>query len=332
MGIFSGVFGRKASTPETAAQQQQFDTEWAQALKRFGVVTGLGGINLDLKHPKTGRIMSPHDGLGQTFSEWQAVESAYDRRALIFSQIASMIGKAMNHWQAANYLSATRFPQKAFALLEKAPDSETASAPFQAALARVLINLGRKADALAHAKQATEAEPDDARLRTLYADTLHLSGRCEEAHAIYSEQQTASHPPTEGSDQIAPLFTNFFSQETGSVPSPVLALEIGESLSDPAQAEEFWRLAETEFYDSAYFRMHHAYHLSQSGETERGFAKLLSLVREMPWLAEPSLNLMEHFKALDPTGQNIMPEYQTELRQTIRENGWTTEYMNQIIG
>ena len=76
--------------------------------------------------------------------------------------------------------------------------------------------------------------------------------------------------------------------------------------------------------------MHHAYHLADKGAMDRGFAKLLALVKEMPWLREPSLNLIQFFDKLDPTGQKIMPEFQAHLRQTIEKNGWTIEGMNKM--
>lgn len=330
MSLFGNLLGRKGETPEDAARRQQFDEDWVRAIQRFGIVTGLGAISLELKHPKTGKVMAPHEGLGQTFQEWKSVEAAYDRRVLLFDQLFNTVGRSMKHWHIANYLTATRYPNKALALLEQAEASERDAPGFHAASARALLTLGRSGEALVHAKQAAEAEPNNARVRTLYADTLHLSGRCEEAHTIYGGLQAAAAPAADDADPIASLFAAQFSQETGGVPSPVLALELAESLSDPAQAEEFWGLAETEFYDSAYFRMHHAYHLSQSENVQRGFAKLLALVREMPWLREPTLNLMEHFRALDPTGQQLMPEFQVKLLQTIQKNGWTTEGMSRM--
>ncbi|MEO7717932.1 MAG: tetratricopeptide repeat protein [Capsulimonas sp.] len=328
MSFLGSLFGKKSQPPADPAQPQRFDEEWEQAVKRFGAVTKLGAINMELKHPKTGNLMTPHDGLGQTFSEWKAIESPYDKRALLFEQIMSMVGKSMKRWQVANYLVANRSPQQAMSLLEKAEESEKADAQFQAAMAKTLMRLDRPSDALNHARQAIETAPDEQSLQTVYADALHLTGRCEEAHAIYTRQMAPAQPVVDTS--IVSMFESLFSQETGSVPSPVLAVEIAESLSDPAQSEEFWRLGETEFYDSPYFRMHHAYHLINTGAKDRGFVKMIALVKEMPWLREASLNLSLLFEQFDPTGRQIMPELQTVLRQNIEKNGWTTAGMNKI--
>ncbi len=330
MSLFSNLIGRKAQTPADTTRQQQFDDEWFQAISRFGIVTGLGTINLELKHPKTGKVMTPHEGLSQTFSEWKLIEAHYDRRVLIFEQIVKMVGQSMNRWQIANYLTANRRPDKALALLEQAEATEKADARYQAASAKALLYLGRPADALGPAKQAVEARPEDARLQTLFADALHLCGQCEEAHTHYAELMAKAASISEDTLSVAPMFVSLFSQETGAVPSPVLALDIVEQMSDPAQSEEFWHLGETEFYDSPYFRMHHAYYLANNGEFERGFAKLLSLVREMPWQREASLNLLVFFEKLDPTGKQVMPEVQSQLRQTVQKNGWTTDGMMPI--
>lgn len=331
MSLFGNLLGRKGQAADAAAQQQQFDEEWVQAVKRFGIVTELGTINLELKHPKNGQVMTPHEGLGQTFNEWKPIEAPYDRRALLFDQLLNTVGQSMHGWQIANYLVANRRPRKAFELLEQAPATETNVVGYQAALVKTLLSLGRPADALVHAEQAIEAMPDNGRLRALYADALHLNGQCEEAHSIYTSLMALSEPVPDSSTSVVPMFAALFSQETGVVPSPVLALDIGQHLSDPAQAEKFWSLGETEFYDSPYFRMHHAYHLLNAGATERGFAKLLALVKEMPWLKEPSLNLALCFEKLDPTGQRIMPEFQAQLRQTIQQHDWTTDGMSQIM-
>ena len=329
MGFLDSLLGRKSQTPKGIAQAEQFDEEWVQGVKRFGIVTGLGTINLDLKHPKTGAVMTPHEGLGQTFRKWQIVEAEYDRRTVLFDQVFQMAGAHMNRWQIADYLTAVRRPNKAAEFLAQAEASERDSAGFLAASAKALLNLGRYAEALPQAQSAAANAPENARLRTLYADALHLNGQGENAHTIYAELMATAPATDADAHSIAPMFDSLFRLETGVVPSPVLALEIAEKLSDPAQSEELWRLAEAEFYDSAYFRMHHAYFLTNSGAADRGFAKLLALVKEMPWLREASLNLVQYFKALDPAG-SIMPEFQAQLQTTIQMNKWTTDGMTKI--
>ena len=112
--------------------------------------------------------------------------------------------------------------------------------------------------------------------------------------------------------------------------SPVMAFQIGQSLSDPRQAAEFWGLAETEFYDSPHFRMMHAYYLAEQGDRERFFAKLAALVMDMPWVKEANLNLLEFMKQVDPSGQNVLPELRAEIEERIQENGWTLQGMHRM--
>jgi hypothetical protein len=172
-----------------------------------------------------------------------------------------------------------------------------------AAYAKALIGLARCADAVQWAQKAAEATPDDARIQIVLADALHLCGRCEEAHKIYPPLEAAvPQPQADSSTIVAEMFSQVFALETGIWPSPVLALAIAEGIADPQQANEFWQLAELEFYDSPYFRMNHAYNLAESGEVPRAFAKLFALVQEMPWLREASINLLIFFEHFDPSG------------------------------
>lgn len=107
-----------------------------------------------------------------------------------------------------------------------------------------------------------------------------------------------------------------------------MALELGRDLSDPAQRAAFWARAEDEFYDSPHFRVMHAYYLMEQKEQARFFAKLAALVKEMPWVKEANINLLRYMEHIDPTGQEVMPDFQAEIRERIRANGWTVAGMH----
>jgi hypothetical protein len=126
------------------------------------------------------------------------------------------------------------------------------------------------------------------------------------------------------------MFGRVFALETGAVPSPFFALDIAATLEDPAQAAQFWKLGEAEFYDSPRFRMHHAHDLAAKGQVREAFAKLAALVGEMPWLREAQINLLQLFRHLDPDGGTLMPELRQQVEQTIQENGWTSEGMTRL--
>src|SRR5262249_34877877 len=154
------------------------------------------------------------------------------------------------------------------------------------------------------ARKASGAAPDDPRIRVVLADALHLTGAGDEAHAIYDGLMArAGGSGKSGTEVVDEMFDRLFARDSGAVSSPVLALEGAEQLQDPAQREQFWDLAETEFFYSPYFRMHHAYYLAKMGETNRSFAKLIGLVQETTWIKEASLNLELYFDQLDPEGK-----------------------------
>lgn len=334
MSLFKKLFGQRGDSPEEQAAQQRFDQDWAAALKRFEIVTGLGDTKFRLVHPQTKETMTPHEGLAGTFAEWKPLHPGWERRYLLFDLLYTTLKSSMNAWQTANYLVADRRAQDALAVLEPSepPNSENASyANHCAAFAKVYLSLTRYAEALAWAQKAVEAAPEEAYFQTILADALHLTGQCEAAHDIYDKlMKQSSGSNLQGKEAVAEMFHSLFARETGAVSSPVLALEIAESLGDPEQAEAFWELADTEFYDSPFFQMHYAYHLAKIGATDRSFAKLVALVQKMPWLKEASLNLVRFFEQYDPTGTKFMPEFQAQVRQTIQENHWTNEGMHEI--
>lgn len=333
MGFFKKIFGQKTQTPEPDSRlEQQFDAEWLAAIRRYGILTGVGNINIVLKHPQTQEIMAPHAGLNQTFREWQEQPTFHARRMFLFSEIVKSGGGISTVWHAANYLVATGEGERALeALEEEAPPEEGAGdyAPHCDSYARAYLAMTMPEKAIEWARRAVAVEPEEPRFQIDLADALHLSGDGEEAHTIY-ERMMATAPASQAGpeDAIQEMFANMFSQETGVLPSPVMAFQFGQALSDPQQWTEFWTLAEDEFYDSPYFRLMHAYHLAEQGDRERFFAKLAGLVIDMPWVKEANLNLIGYIEQIDPTGKNILPELQAEVRERIQANGWNDKGMH----
>jgi len=332
MGFLKKLFRRSESGDEDALRRQ-FDEEWRHSLELFAIVTGLGEFSLNLKHPETGQPMEPHAGLAGSFSDWKEIHAAYERRRLFLELIYEAMWERLSAWQAANYLSAVRHPDTALEVLEEEgePTDQDELGGYAAARARALLGLTRYADALVWANKAVIAEPDNHRFHVLRADALHTTGECEEAHGLYSRMmEKASRTSLDHPGAVRMMFQRVFALDTGVCPSPMLAIDLADSLGSPEQSQEFWTLAETEFYDSPYFRMHHAYALAKQDAMDHSFVKLAALVQEMPWIREASLNLDLYFRELDPSGKEIMPELQTALRQRILENGWTVEGMHVI--
>lgn len=329
MSLFKRWFGPgKTASPEPPGRE--FDREWAAALRRFEIVTGAGDLDLRVKQPRTGEPLTPHRAVPALFAQWEEArdEGLGPRRLLLFHQFYSIVHSSLNAWQTANFAVATCRAEHALSLLEQCrpPDASAPDyAEHCAAFAKTFLCLTRYELARDWAQRAASHAPEDGHFQTLLADTLHLTGDSDAAHAIYTGRLAALAPAqSEGSGAIQEMFAAIFARETGRIPSPVLAISMGWSLSNPAQAEIYWPLCEAEFYEYPYFRMQYAYHLAQQGEADESFQKLYRLVREMPWVPEASVNLLRYFERFDPSGQRIEPEFQAELRQTIRENGWAT--------
>src|SRR5262245_16285435 len=120
MDSFKGLFGNKNQQNSSAHElQAEFDDDWYKAVQRFAKVAGFGSFSLNVKHPQTRQPITPHEGLGGTFEDWQKIQSPWDRRSLLFLTILETVGKSMKAWQIANILTSDRRPNNALELLQK---------------------------------------------------------------------------------------------------------------------------------------------------------------------------------------------------------------------
>lgn len=335
MNFFKKQSAKDPKPPSISeAQKQMFDQEWFAAVNRFFIVAGMGNSRFDLIHPETKEKMQPHEGLAGTLGDWVKIQSPWDRRRLLFDTILQTMWKSMKHWWIANILIANREPNKAIGLMkrEPAPPADTEDYVYYCeSYARVWQYLQQPQEALEWIQKAYSIANDNKIVRVRMADVLHMTGECDQAHEIYTSlMQSVKKGENPAGGTIKTMFEDIFALETGAVPSPVFAIDIGEKLSNPQQAAEFWQLGEIEFYDSPYFRMHHAYYYIAHKDLPRAIAKLIALIQEMPWLREATLNLDTLFKKVDPSGTQVMPELQKQIRETIQKQGWTADGMYEI--
>lgn len=319
-------------SPETDTPEMldaEFDAAWEAAMPRFTRIADLPGLKINLRHPETKAILPPHEGLAGTLDEWAQIQSVPDREACLFETALDLVGQDLPPWAIANVLTHLRHPDEAFDVLQKAPEPESGGedcARHCAAYARALLSLARHEVGLEWAKAAAAADPESTDYQVLLADALSLAGRDEDAQPLYAGALASSPAAAEVmSSEVETMFATIFSRESGAVPSPIFALEIGNMLSDEEQAAQFWAFAEAEYYDSPHFRMQHAYRLLEGGNIAESIAKLAALVREMPWLREASFNLLELLNHVDPSGERVLKDLRKEVASTIAENGWTKD-------
>jgi tetratricopeptide (TPR) repeat protein len=333
MSFLKGIFGKADGNAAEDPLAPQFDEEFHRAVRRFGIVSGYGdAFKLTLRHPETREPMAPHLGIAPYFETWKTIRSPWDRVELFFRYFMESRGSEnFDPWAVANILTSLRLPQEALELLNKYELSEPDSSVYArhcGAFARAMIPLERREESVQWARRASEAAPDDTRLRLLLGDALRLKGETDEAAAIYSKlMETAAPAPDEAADPIGDVFSRLFAVETGVVSSPFFALDIVGTLEDAEQAAQFWKLGEAEFYDSPHFRMQHAYYMVGMRQVQEAFAKLAVVVQEMPWLREAQINLLQLFRYLDPEGTSLMTELRQRVEQTIREQNWRTDGM-----
>jgi tetratricopeptide (TPR) repeat protein len=304
-----------------------FNTKWKTNIEKFKLISGLKSLSIELKHPETNQPMTAYEQIPDIYKQWLEIKSPWDRQSLLFSVIYDLVGEYMKPWQVANYLIVNRNPFEAFEILQDASSNnwDEDYPPHCAALAKSLCSLTYYEESLKWAEQAYQAEQSNHHFEIILADAYFLTDRTEEASKIY--QSRISLVPPSSSDSISDMFLETFSIERGVLPSPIFAIQLGQQLSDPKQSDEFWKLAEAEFYYSPYFRSHHAYYLASKGQIKECLAKLIALVQEMPWLQEASLNLKYIFDYFNQKGDLIMPDFQESLSQQILDRGWTSDSM-----
>jgi tetratricopeptide (TPR) repeat protein len=304
-----------------------FNVEWKESVANFKSIVSFKSLNIDLKHPITNQAMTAHEQIPDIYQQWLEIKSPWDRQSLLFSVIYDLVGEYMKPWQIANYLTADRNPLEAFTILQEASSDNLDEdyPPHCAALSKSLCSLTYYKESLKWAERAYEVEQNNPQFETILADAYFLNDYKDEASQIY--QSRISLMPPSLSDSISEMFLVTFSIKQGVIPSPVFAFQFGQLLSNPKQSDEFWKLAESEFYYSPYFRSNHAYYLASKGQIRECLAKLIALVQEMPWLQEASLNLMYIFEYFNQGGERIMPDFQRSLSEKILNRGWTNDGM-----
>jgi tetratricopeptide (TPR) repeat protein len=302
-----------------------FNIEWQESISAFKSMVGFKSLNIDLRHPITNQTMTAYEQIPDIYEQWLKIRSTWDRRSLLFSVIYDLVGEYMKPWQAANYLIADRNPLEAFTILQEATshNSDEDYPPYCAALSKSLCSLTYYEESLKWAKKAYEVEPSNPHFEIILADAYFLTNCKNEASKIY--QSHISLIPPSLSDSISEMFLVTFSIKQGVILSPIFAIQFGQQLINPKQSDEFWKLAEAEFYYSPYFRSHHAYYLASKGLIKECLAKLIALVQEMPWLKEASLNLKYLFVHFNQRGERIMPDFQRKLSEKILDRGWTND-------
>jgi hypothetical protein len=305
-----------------------FQIEVNRSLRRYLQQPG-GELNVAFRDDD-GQPMPYADALPGVFSQWLEIQSSWERRILIYREaLDHMVSEHLLLWQWAERYLEARYPNEALQGLQNAGMPTEGQADYCATYAKALSILGRYNEAEAIARQGLTFDSTHKRCKIQLADALHLKGETEPAHRLYNEilYQNITQASLGSNDTLS------FEQRVGFdgnvLHSPVYAINLLDH--SPKVTQAMWQWAEDEFYWSPYFRCYHAYHLLDQGEGLRAFAKLLALIKEMPWVKEAALNTMALFEQLDPGGQKQLAATDRQwLANLISANNWSSKGMTNL--
>ncbi len=316
-------------------KKEQYEAEFIDNINRFLSIPKQD-INLEIKN-EDGQVLMFADAIPEAYQDWLEIDSIWDRRSIIFEALDVIFAETQfANWQRAERLMEDRYPIKA---LEELNDSkfpgEEYVAEYWASCAKAYIILNDYNEAIKWAREGLEADPKHRRCKLMLADAHHLNNEFDQAHKIYDELlHEALGELNQSKEKIELSFQELLGFHGDILRSPIYAFNWLKN--DKDTTEEIWDWAEGEFYFSPQFRTEHAYYLLEKGDTLKGFAKLLTLTREMPWVKEAVLNCLHLIDQLDKIveakdGKKFSDNFQEDkkrLQEIITDNNWTTDNMN----
>lgn len=313
MGLFDFFSGKKIS---------QGDLEFLREVER---ATKMYFNSCEAKvefKDKSGKSTNFIEAFPKIYDQCSQIKSRWDIRSMIYKGLDELLVTRIPQFIYANRLLEDRYVNEAFDVLKESGEPENDKEQYYCVLSRVYCILGKYDMALDAASKSLSFNPEFLNSKLALADAKHLCGFPEDAHEIYNQlmENTQANTSINSADDA---LKHMLSIEGNGIRSPILAVDL---LKSPSFSDAAWAWAEDEFYFSPYFRCQHAYWLLQKKDISRAFAKLFSVVKEMPWVKEAAINTMEILKKLDPDGsKGIMAEDRMKLAKLIETNKWTND-------
>ncbi|WP_205510089.1 tetratricopeptide repeat protein [Longitalea arenae] len=300
------------SNEQPAARfEQEFQLTIPRYLSKPGVHVGL-----KMRHKETNEIMSFAEAFPEQFASWQAIESRYDRRSLIYSILDTIMGKDLQLWQIMERFTDDRYAQRAVDTAKAHADAtDLNSVDYWTALAKANLVLTNTTTAAENARKALSLDANHHRAKIVLADIHHVTGNIQEAHQLYNEVLKDRLPKT-GTSSLT--FAQLVGFDGNILPSPFYALDWLQA--HPDTTIDSWNWANDEFYYSPHFRTQFAYYLLKEKETMKGLVKLFALAQEMPWYKEAVINSWHLINQLGMAGN--MEKAYAWLQSVIENNQW----------
>ena len=319
MSFFTNQFNRSAASNESGGQintpEEIFDWEFQSTIPRYHSKPGLN-TGLKLRNKETNEVTTFADAFPEQFSTWKTIQSKPDRRGLIYSILDSFMGNDLHLWQIIERFTDDRYAPRALEIANAhANENDRYNASYWAALAKTNLVLTNYSEAESNASNGLTLDAGNTRAKIVLADLYHVTGKTEAAHALYNEVLQERLPRT---GELSLTFAQLVGFDGAILPSPFYALDWLQQ--HPDTTADTWNWANDEFYYSPHFRTQHAYYLLKQKETLKGFVKLFTLAKEMPWFKEAVINSWQLIHQLGMADN--APNEKAWLEETMRSNNW----------
>lgn len=321
MGLFDFLKNKKNQPEKTLVGNQlqldieRFEKEVCATIPRYISKPG-AEVNIKTRHKETNEVIPFAVGFPEQFEPWRTVKSSADRRGIIYALLDSQFGNQLELWQVIERFNDDRYAERALQIAtNNKQESDDQNPNYWSALARTHFILTKYEDAEQNCLRAISLDKDNLRTKRIYADILHCTNRNDNAHEIYNEILDSKLPKDKAMNLPIQKLLGF---DGDIVNSPIFA--INWLKADKNSNDETWEWANEEFYYSPHFRSQYAFHLIETNEHMKGFAKLLNLSKEMPWFKDSAINSYNLIDQLNLT--DSMQDEKVRLKQIIVRNNW----------
>jgi tetratricopeptide (TPR) repeat protein len=322
MGFFANLFGlrhykhKRATAPSALTDTALFDKAFLAAASRY-TSRPKEEMSMRVRSEETNEVIPFAIAFPEAYENWKSVKSTWDRRRIIYKVLDGSIRESMKLWQIIERYNIDRNPDHALQLAaEHATGPDLTDANFHMAVARSYFILTKYKDAEQRAEKALSLAPNHLRAKILLGDIWYCTHKEERAHELYEAVLKIRLTNDARKSFTIPELVGF---EQDLLHSSIYAITMLKA--DPASSEASWDAVAADFYHYPQFRAAHACFLLQKGEHMKGFNKLMTLSKEMPWFKEGVINSYRLMQQLDLEPQ--LGAEKARLEDIIRREHWT---------
>ncbi|MBD8084396.1 hypothetical protein [Chryseobacterium caseinilyticum] len=327
MGFFSFLFGKKKQAEKlippkedpivaTSETGEKFDREIVEAYKRYHS-DPVSDISLIIEDQK-GNIVPPHIAHHQIFSEWEKIQSKWDRMSVLYEFWDRSQLENLEDWKVMERFTKDRYATKSLKYFrEKVEEKNQMSVEELVAASKLHRILLDNDAAMNYAQKAYEKSPNNDLVKVEYASVLHLSKdtvKKEKSHQIIGDVLDKKMTDT----SLKSVFDCFIFSEN-YLDSSVFAMAY---LINTDAGLETWDYVAEEYYYCPIFRYEHAVKLSESENGGlRALAKLTSLSQEFPWFTTAVQSTVKNIESmrLQLGKADFMEEEYVEFKKNLEK-------------